>query len=77
MKELIKLELSPFLSPLFLLAAYDSWSSKEQRGELEWLGLERDMVIFASQIPVVLYSMDESSDQPVVCKEWEGYSAEF
>lgn len=36
-----------------------------------------DKVIFAPQIPVALYSMDESSGQPVVCKEWEGYSAEF
>lgn len=35
------------------------------------------MVIFAPQIPVVLYSMNESSGQLVVCKEWEGYSAEF
>lgn len=47
MKEPIKFELSLFLSPLFLSAAYDSWSSKEQRGEWERLGLERDMVIFA------------------------------
>lgn len=48
-----------------------------QRGELGQLGLEMDMVIFAPQIPVALYSMGESVGQLVVCKEWGGYSAEF
>lgn len=48
-----------------------------QRGELGQLGLEKDTVIFAPQIPVALYSMGESAGQLVVRKEWGGYSAEF
>lgn len=35
------------------------------------------MVIFVPQIPVALYSMDDSAGQLVVCKEWECYSAKF
>lgn len=49
-------------------------SKRERSGRL---GLERAMVIFAPQIPVAPYSMNDSAGQLVVCEEWECYSAGF
>lgn len=49
-------------------------SKRESSGQL---GLQRDMVIFAPQIPVAPYSMNDSMGRLVVCEEWQCYSAGF